>query len=57
MRPPQPGDKLRKLAGIMPLDQNGIYRRLVSQCEDPSVFVAEAREHDVARILERRPPP
>ncbi len=42
--PSQPADKLRKLAGIMALDEEGIYRRLVSQCENP-LALSSAPEH------------
>ncbi len=45
--PPQTADKLRKLADILALDQNGIYLRLVSQCEDPALLAPTAPEHDL----------
>jgi asparagine synthase (glutamine-hydrolysing) len=38
--PPQPGDKLGKAAEILPLDAEGLYLRLVSQCADPAAFGA-----------------
>jgi asparagine synthase (glutamine-hydrolysing) len=44
LAPPQLGDKLRKAAEILPLDAQGIYLRLVSQCADPSRFLADAAE-------------
>ncbi|MGD9838234.1 MAG: asparagine synthase (glutamine-hydrolyzing) [Afipia sp.] len=43
--PSQPADKLRKLANVMTLDSEGVYRRLVSQCEDPSLLAPMADEH------------
>src|SRR5215210_118330 len=45
MRPPQPSDKLKKLAGILPCDAEGIYLRLVSQCPDPAALVRGGSEH------------
>lgn len=45
MRPPQASDKLKKLAGILPSDAEGIYLRLVSQCPDPSALVPGGSEH------------
>ncbi|MCR6737167.1 MAG: asparagine synthase (glutamine-hydrolyzing) [Afipia sp.] len=46
--PSQPADKLRKFANVMTLDPEGIYRRLVSQCEDPAALVPQAMEHPIA---------
>jgi asparagine synthase (glutamine-hydrolysing) len=43
--PSQPADKLRKFASVIALDAEGIYRRLVSQCEDPAALVPRAPEH------------
>ena len=45
LRPSQTADKLRKFASIMTLDPEGIYRRLVSQCEDPAELAPMAREY------------
>lgn len=45
MLPPQLGDKIRKFSAVMPLDQEGIYRRLVSQCENPETLAPRAPEH------------
>lgn len=45
--PPQTADKLRKFADILALDQNDIYLRLVSQCENPQRLAPTAPEHDV----------
>lgn len=45
LRPSQAADKLRKFAGVMTLDPEGIYRRLVSQCEDPAALAPLAGEH------------
>jgi asparagine synthase (glutamine-hydrolysing) len=33
--PAQPGDKLAKFASVLPLDSEGLYRRLVSQIPEP----------------------
>jgi len=44
-RPAQPADKMRKLASILGLDEAGVYRRLVSQCEDPALLSPAAAEH------------
>lgn len=44
--PPQPADKLRKFANVVALDAEGIYRRLVSQCEDPHALVPRCPEHE-----------
>ena len=46
-RPPQPVDKLRKFAAVLPLDAEEAYRVLVSQNRDPSSLMFGAREHDV----------
>jgi asparagine synthase (glutamine-hydrolysing) len=43
--PSQMADKIRKFAGIMTLDDEGIYRRLVSQCDDPASLAPMAAEH------------
>lgn len=45
MLPSQTADKVRKFANIMTLDSEGIYRRLVSQNDDPTELVLAAREH------------
>lgn len=45
MLPSQAADKLRKFATVMTLDSEGIYRRLVSQCEDPATLAPSAGEH------------
>lgn len=45
MLPSQAADKLRKFANVMTLDSEGVYRRLVSQCEDPSSLSPMADEH------------
>jgi asparagine synthase (glutamine-hydrolysing) len=45
MRPLQASDKLKKLAGILPSDAEGIYLRLVSQCPDPAALVLGGSEH------------
>ncbi|WP_026380734.1 asparagine synthase (glutamine-hydrolyzing) [Afifella pfennigii] len=42
--PGQPGDKAMKVASVLPLDAEGLYRRLVSQVPDPSLHIAAA-EH------------
>jgi asparagine synthase (glutamine-hydrolysing) len=45
-RPRQSGDKLHKIAAILTLrDEDAIYRRLVSQWQDPERLVIGAREH------------
>ncbi|NJL50746.1 MAG: asparagine synthase (glutamine-hydrolyzing) [Blastochloris sp.] len=46
-KPRQPADKLKKFASILPLDAEGLYLRLVSQCPDPEAFVRES-EHPLA---------
>lgn len=48
--PSQAADKLRKFASVMTLDQEGIYRRLVSQCEDPASLAPLAAEHPMASL-------
>lgn len=45
MLPSQVADKLHKFASVMTLDSEGIYRRLVSQCEDPASLAPLADEH------------
>ncbi len=45
MLPSQTADKVRKFADVMTLDPEGIYRRLVSQCEDPAALAPLASEH------------
>jgi asparagine synthase (glutamine-hydrolysing) len=45
MLPPQPADKLRKLADVLTLDRDQIYLRLVSQCDDPARLAPTAAEH------------
>ncbi|RTL71726.1 MAG: asparagine synthase (glutamine-hydrolyzing) [Hyphomicrobiales bacterium] len=45
IRVPQVGDKAHKLASVLPLDGEGIYRRLVSQNVDPDVLAPTAPEH------------
>jgi asparagine synthase (glutamine-hydrolysing) len=43
--PSQPADKLLKLASVIALDPEGIYRRLVSQCDDPATLAPRSPEH------------
>lgn len=43
-RPPQPGDKMHKLAGVLTEDEDAIYRRLVSHATEPSELVPGAVE-------------
>jgi asparagine synthase (glutamine-hydrolysing) len=43
-RPVQTGDKLKKFADILSLDENGMYMRLVSQYPDPSRLTTVKRE-------------
>jgi asparagine synthase (glutamine-hydrolysing) len=43
--PSQPADKLRKFANVVALDAEGVYRRLVSQCEDPRALAPRCPEH------------
>lgn len=47
MLPSQMADKVHKLAHVMTLDSEGIYRRLVSQCEDPAVLAPLADEYSL----------
>jgi len=42
--PPQPGDKLHKLAGVLTEDEDSLYRRLVSHWTDPSALVKGGTE-------------
>ncbi|MBW7852387.1 MAG: asparagine synthase (glutamine-hydrolyzing) [Rhodospirillales bacterium] len=52
LRPPQPGDKVHKLAGLLALpDQTAIYRRLVSHWEDPAAVVPGATEAEIPWAL------
>jgi asparagine synthase (glutamine-hydrolysing) len=44
MRVSQPGDKLNKLAEIMPFDGEAAYLHLVSQCHDPERLTGGRRE-------------
>jgi asparagine synthase (glutamine-hydrolysing) len=43
--PSQPADKLRKFANVVALDAEGVYRRLVSQYEDPRALAPHSPEH------------
>ena len=43
--PPQPSDKLRKLASVLPLNCEDIYMRLVSQNHDPAALALGVKEH------------
>lgn len=45
-RPPQPGDKLHKLATVLTLNDMGLYRRLVSHWEQPNQIVRSGSEPD-----------
>jgi len=45
MRPPQVADKVKKLAAILPLDDEARYLRLVSQCPDPAALTRGIGEH------------
>ncbi len=46
IRPSQAGDKVHKIAQILPVDgQDSLYRRLVSQWEDPAQLVLRAQEY------------
>ncbi|KQZ00169.1 asparagine synthase [Pseudolabrys sp. Root1462] len=47
VRPPQPVDKLKKFAAVLPLDAEEAYRVLVSQNRDPSSLMFGKAEHDV----------
>ncbi|EPY01737.1 asparagine synthase (glutamine-hydrolyzing) [Magnetospirillum fulvum] len=42
--PPQPGDKLHKLAGVLTEDADSLYRRLVSHWTDPAALVRGGTE-------------
>jgi asparagine synthase (glutamine-hydrolysing) len=44
LRPPQPGDKVHKLASILAEDPDTMYRRLVSQIWDPGAVVPGVEE-------------
>lgn len=44
-RVPQAGDKARKLADVLPLDEEGIYRHLVSQNPQPGRLMPGVAEH------------
>ncbi len=45
IRPPQAGDKVHKLGGLLPAtDEDGLYRRLVSQWDDPDALVRSGQE-------------
>ena len=45
IRPPLAGDKAHKLAGLLSMaDEDGLYRRLVSQWEEPDMLVRSGRE-------------
>lgn len=47
--PPQAGDKLAKAASVLPLDAQGLHRRLTSQIPDPAVHLdAPERESPFA---------
>lgn len=52
--PPQPMDKLSKLAAIMPMEREAFYLRLVSQCPDPAALTNGVAEHPVG--LNWQPP-
>ena len=43
--PPQPADKLKKLASVLPLDRDAIYMRLVSQIPDPAALTFGVEGH------------
>ena len=47
VRPPQPVDKLKKFAAVLPLDAEEAYRVLVSQNRDPASLMFGKGEHDV----------
>ena len=45
VRPPQAGDKAHKLAALLPMaDEEALYRRLISQWNDPDALVRSGRE-------------
>ena len=44
LRPPYLGDKLHKFAGVMALDESGVYRQLTSQWPQPEGVVIGGRE-------------
>ncbi len=44
IRPPYPGDKLHKFAGVLALDASGVYRQLTSQWPEPDGVVIGGRE-------------
>jgi len=44
-RPPQAGDKLRKFASVLSLDEQAFYWRLVSQCPDPARLMPDVTEY------------
>ena len=52
--PPQPMDKLYKLAAVLPMDREAFYLRLVSQCPDPAALTNGVAEHPVG--LQWQPP-
>ncbi len=45
LRPPQAGDKVHKLASLLKQTDAGLYRRLVSQWDQPERVVHGTREH------------
>jgi asparagine synthase (glutamine-hydrolysing) len=45
--PPQPADKLKKLASVLALDREAIYMRLVSQNPDPAALTFGVQEHPI----------
>jgi asparagine synthase (glutamine-hydrolysing) len=47
LRPAQPADKLKKLAEVLMLDGDAVYRRLVSQCPDPAALTHGLTEHPI----------
>ena len=47
LMPPQPADKLKKLASVLPLDREAVYMRLVSQNPDPAALTFGVEEHPV----------
>lgn len=44
LRPPQPGDKVHKLAEVLTLDEMALYRRLISHWTNPDEVVTGASE-------------